>query len=71
MDAVMEFLRMGGYAAFVWPAYGLTVLVMGGMLGLTLKGLRARRRELQAFEAVAGPRRERRRANKDTETGEP
>ncbi len=70
MDAVMEFLRMGGYAAFVWPAYGLTVLVMGGMLGLTLKGLRARRRELQAFEAVAGSRRSRRRADDETDRDE-
>lgn len=24
-----EFLDMGGYAAFVWPAYGLTLAVIG------------------------------------------
>jgi heme exporter protein D len=23
-----EFLAMGGYAAYVWPAYGITLLVM-------------------------------------------
>jgi heme exporter protein D len=25
---MMEFLQMGGYAAFVWPSYGLTALVL-------------------------------------------
>lgn len=25
---MIEFLRMGGYAAYVWPSVGLTVAVM-------------------------------------------
>jgi heme exporter protein D len=25
---VIEFLRMGGYAAYVWPSFGLTIAVM-------------------------------------------
>ena len=25
---MMEFLYMGGYAAYVWPSYGLTLLVI-------------------------------------------
>ena len=25
---IQEFLKMGGYAQFVWPAYGLTALVL-------------------------------------------
>jgi heme exporter protein D len=25
------FLAMGGYAVFVWPAYGLTFAVLGGL----------------------------------------
>jgi len=56
MTAVMEFLRMGGYAAYVWPAYGLTTLVMLGLLIGTVRGLRARRRELEALEGAAGGR---------------
>ncbi len=28
MNSVQEFLSMGGYAAYVWPAYGLATLVM-------------------------------------------
>ncbi|MCP4765950.1 MAG: heme exporter protein CcmD [Gammaproteobacteria bacterium] len=25
---MLEFLKMGGYAAFVWPSYGLAALVL-------------------------------------------
>jgi heme exporter protein D len=25
---VSEFLNMGGYAAYVWPSYGLTLIVI-------------------------------------------
>ena len=27
-----EFLRMGGYALYVWISYGLTLLVLGSLL---------------------------------------
>jgi heme exporter protein D len=36
---LQEFLRMGGYAVYVWTAYGLTALV------LVLNWVSARRRE--------------------------
>jgi heme exporter protein D len=28
MNAVSEFFDMGGYAAYVWPSYGLTLVVV-------------------------------------------
>ena len=28
MSSLQEFLTMGGYAAYVWPAYGLAALVL-------------------------------------------
>jgi heme exporter protein D len=28
MPAIQEFLHMGGYALYVWPAYGLTFIVL-------------------------------------------
>lgn len=28
MSSWHEFITMGGYAAYVWPAYGITLLVM-------------------------------------------
>lgn len=39
-----QFLAMGGYGAFVWPAYGVTALGLGGAIVLTLRAyFRARR----------------------------
>jgi len=31
MRDISAFLAMGGYAAFVWPAYGVAVAVLGGL----------------------------------------
>ena len=31
MSTIAHWLAMGGYAAFVWPAYGLTAIVLGGL----------------------------------------
>ena len=55
----MAFLDMGGRAAFVWPAYGLTALVLIGLLVISVRALRARDRELERLEGNR-PRRERR-----------
>ena len=52
-----EFLAMGGYAAYVWPAYGLAAIILVGLLVASLRGLRAREAELDAVE-VRRPRRE-------------
>ncbi|MEQ8666907.1 MAG: heme exporter protein CcmD [Rhodospirillales bacterium] len=39
------FLDMGGYAVFVWPSYGLSAVVL---IGLLVASLRGRRRQLDA-----------------------
>lgn len=31
MTAIMTWLAMGGYAAFVWPAYAVAAIVLGGL----------------------------------------
>ena len=31
MNGIADFLAMGGYAAYVWPALGLTAAVMIGL----------------------------------------
>ena len=61
-------LDMGGYGAFVWPAFGLTFVVMAAMVIGTLASLRARRRELDSLEAslTGRPRRGMARSEKDT-----
>ena len=56
------FLAMGGYGAYVWPAYGLTALAFAGMLGWTVVSLRARRREEQSLSVAGRTRRNRREA---------
>ncbi len=56
-----EFFAMGGYAAYVWPAYGATALVMVGLLAVTLKALRSGEATLKALEGSRPARRRRRR----------
>ena len=51
---------MGGYAAYVWPAYAIALLVIGGLIVHSVRTLAARRREAAEVEA-ASPRRQRRR----------
>jgi heme exporter protein D len=48
----MSFWEMGGYAAYVWPAFGVTVVLLLALLGLSLRGLWARERSLRALEAA-------------------
>ena len=31
MSAIGAYLAMGGYAVYVWPAYGLATAVLGGL----------------------------------------
>lgn len=45
-----EFLDMGGYATFVWPAYGLTLGVLLLLLADSLTRLRRRQAELAQLE---------------------
>ena len=54
-----EFLAMGGYGGFVWPAFGLTALVMVWLLVASLRRLRTNERLLAR---TGGARPERRRA---------
>ena len=46
MEQVRSFLAMGGYGAFVWPAFGVTALVMGWLLVASLRRLRGLERAL-------------------------
>lgn len=62
MREIAAFFQMGGYAAFVWPALGLTLLVMLGLLVTTLRQLRARQRRLADLESQGASRRPRREA---------
>ena len=52
MQSLNEFLAMGGFAVFVWPAYALVAFVMIGLLGISLQGLRGRESELSVIESA-------------------
>jgi heme exporter protein D len=51
-----EFLAMGGYAAFVWPAYAVAVGALVVLTAVSLRQWRAAKAEVARLEAL-GPRR--------------
>jgi len=55
-----EYLAMGGYAAFVWPAYGVTLVALVAILWSSLASLRAAERRAAQFDAAKPRRRPRR-----------
>ena len=63
MDRIATYLAMGGYAAYVWSALGITAIVMIGQVVTTLRTLRRREAALAALEAR---RQQRRRAKAET-----
>jgi heme exporter protein D len=50
-----EFFAMGGYAAYVWPAYGVAAVVLIGLWLASIRGLKAR--EVEIEDAETGRRR--------------
>lgn len=35
-----DFLAMGGHAAFIWPCYALTAVIMAGLLAISIRSMR-------------------------------
>jgi heme exporter protein D len=56
LDAIMSFLSMGGYAAFIWPAFGVAAAVLIALFLVSWREAKAREAELEAM-----PRAEQRR----------
>ncbi len=63
MDRITNFLSMGGYAEFVWPAFAVTIAVMAALVLVSRRALQADRRTLESLESV---RKSLRRARKAT-----
>ncbi|PCI38595.1 MAG: heme exporter protein CcmD [Rhodospirillaceae bacterium] len=38
---MQDFLNMGGYGSYIWPSYGITAVVMLGVLIASLKSLKS------------------------------
>ena len=46
-----EFFEMGGYGAFIWPAYGAAAVLMTGVLILSWKSMRQREALVKSLRA--------------------
>lgn len=58
MSAFDTYLAMGGYAIYVWPAYAVTVAVLGGVALASWRRYRASARSLEHLQQrQPGPRR--------------
>ena len=56
MDKIANFLAMGGYAAYVWPAFLIAAVVMLAMVATTIRTLRRREAALAELETSRGRR---------------
>jgi heme exporter protein D len=50
MAELSHYLAMGGYAAFVWPAFAVAGVIMAGLALQSLGNYRRRQRELARLE---------------------
>lgn len=57
MSNIGAFWAMGGYAVFVWPAYGVTVAVLGGLALRSWWRYRLSARALDHLQQQIGQRR--------------
>ena len=61
MQRFSDYFAMGGHAQFIWPALGITAVVLIAITITSLWSARAQSRALAELEAVTGDREERRR----------
>jgi len=61
MDGIGDILAMGGYGAYVWPAFGIAAILLVGILLATLSSLRHREKEAMELESRRPRQRPRRR----------
>lgn len=56
-SGLSEFFVMGGYAAYVWAAFGFAALVLLGLLAQSWRAARRRQAELDELRHIVRPRR--------------
>lgn len=52
MDAFTAFFHMGGYGIYVWPAFAVAALVLGGLLFTSVRTLRANEAAMEELQAA-------------------
>lgn len=58
MTGLRAFFEMGGYAFYVWGAYGVTFAVIIALAAASWRGLKSRQAALAALEATHPRRRQ-------------
>lgn len=57
MESVSGIVHMGGYGGYVWPAYGISVVVLALVLVLSLLAARRNETELEQLQIARRTRR--------------
>ena len=52
MQQINEFLAMGGHGAYIWPAYGITTVVLLAVLVVSFRHMRGQEYLLQQLRAA-------------------
>lgn len=47
-----SFFHMGGYAAFIWPSFAASAVILVALLMISLRARKAARAELDAIDAL-------------------
>ena len=58
-----EFFNMGGYAVYVWTAYGIKAFLLMGLVFGTVLVLKNSEKKLKALEALSPRRRQRQKSS--------
>jgi heme exporter protein D len=56
MNSFGQWAAMGGYAGFVWPAYGAAAAILGGVAAQSWRRYRASRRALDRLQGASRQR---------------
>ncbi|KAF0222182.1 MAG: heme exporter protein [Rhodospirillaceae bacterium] len=59
MADLTAFFAMGGHGGYVWPAYGLAVLVLVVLLVASIRAVRKQERDLETIQSLRPARRRR------------
>lgn len=52
VEKFLNYLDMGGYAAWIWSAYGLATVGLLGILILSLRTLKSRQKEFDKLKSL-------------------
>lgn len=53
MNALSDYFAMGGYAVFIWPSYGLALVLLIGMAIAAHRRMRAAERAVRQIDEVS------------------